>query len=383
MIFRTSLFRLTNLAYKTASKKKLNYFINFIIFISIFAITASGLSMYYENKIDELDRKIVLFESQKIILENQISVVPIAVGLIDALKDSNLSKKSNLEILSEINVQDEEVKFVSLRQKYFRQYYNVITLIYVSTSEISYLIQNVKLIFENDKEVLSKVKMYKKINENHINLIEKISNQAMEIEDGWLKFEAENSISKYGLIGIDFIAKTEGAEVTHIGKDSPAEKSNLKIGDIILSVNDISLANLTFEEIFTKVKYPPNVKVKFEIKNRGQVQIIPEQKYNKEIYQLKDSEYYIKFQKFRDEAINILDQQRSIYLDFGLDLTNENLDKINNQTKKVNEELKLLSSKEANIILFAFIIQLLIFLSSQYFEFSIGQQNEKKHTKKQ
>ena len=76
MILKASIFRLSNFAYATATKKRLNLFINIVIFISVFAISAASLSLYFENKIDEIDRKIILGESQKILLENQISVIP-------------------------------------------------------------------------------------------------------------------------------------------------------------------------------------------------------------------------------------------------------------------------------------------------------------------
>ena len=98
MILKASLFRLSNFAYETATKKKLNLFINTIIFISIFAISAASLSLFYENKIDEIDRKIILAESQKILLENQISVVPNSLNSINLIEDAQLKDQSNIDI---------------------------------------------------------------------------------------------------------------------------------------------------------------------------------------------------------------------------------------------------------------------------------------------
>ena len=55
---------------------------------------------------------------------------------------------------------------------------------------------------------------------------------------------------------------------------------------------------------------------------------------------------------------------------------------LSNLLFELNKELENISKNEAKTILFAFIIQLIIFFSSQYFEFSIGQINEKKNLKK-
>jgi len=97
-------------------------FINTIIFISIFAISASFLSLYYENKIDKLDRKIILTEIQKIILENQISAVPNSLNSISLINESQHKKQSNIKILSEINPGGAFIKpLVSGRDKYFAQ----------------------------------------------------------------------------------------------------------------------------------------------------------------------------------------------------------------------------------------------------------------------
>ena len=98
MLFRANLFRLTNFAYRSASKRKLNFFINFIIFLSLFAITASFLSMFYENKIDKLDTKRTLLDSQKIMLANQISTIPSSLNMIDIIYLNNLYHNYNLLI---------------------------------------------------------------------------------------------------------------------------------------------------------------------------------------------------------------------------------------------------------------------------------------------
>ena len=382
MLYRTSIFRLSNFAYRSATKKKLNLFINAIIFISIFALTASGLSMYYENKIDKLDKKIALYDSQKIILENQLTIIPVSLGLMDTILDSNLSNRSNYEILKEVKIQDEEVQFTSERQNYFRQYYDAITSIYVATTEIHYLILNAKLIFKNDESTLDKINQYEKKNEEHKTLIDNLDKKAVKLRENWDQLESENLISEYGSLGINLKGHINGALISDVGENTPASRSNLEIGDIILSINNVSLSNLELDEIYKNFKYPPNIAVELEVKNKGIIKIITEEVFNEDVLDLKDTEYYLKFESLKNEVYKIIEEQRTIYLDFGLKLTSDNLESINNQKQTINNALKDLSKKESNAILFAFLIQFVIFFSTQYFEFSVGQINEKKNIKK-
>jgi len=378
MILKASLFRLSNFNYKKATRAKLNLFINIVIFISIFALSASILSMYYENRIDDLDRKKILLDFKKVILENQITNVPVSLGVMDTINDINTLNKSNYELLKELKIEDIETQFASERQNYFREYFDAITYAFISTTEINNLIQNNKLIFEEDKLTLDQISNFEKQNKDHENRIYELDEQKNKIKKKWEEYEAMNLTEEYGVIGIEFIQNNNGAEIVQIEKFSPADNSDLEIGDIIVSVNQILLSNLTLDEISQKLTFPPNKEITLEIKNKGKIGIITNEVWNEDLTISKDTRYYLKFKNLRDEVFKILDEQRDIYLKLGLDLTVKNLDKINENLKQINFEIKTLSKKEADTILFAFVIQLLIFLSTQYFEFSIGQTNEKK-----
>jgi len=378
MILKASLFRLSNFNYKKATRAKLNLFINIVIFISIFALSASILSMYYENRIDDLDRKKILLDFKKVILENQITNVPVSLGVMDTINDINTLNKSNYELLKELKIEDIETQFASERQNYFREYFDAITYAFISTTEINNLIQNNKLIFEEDKLTLDQISNFEKQNKDHENRIYDLDEQKNKIKKKWEEYEAMNLTEEYGVIGIEFIQNNNGAEIVQIEKFSPADNSDLEIGDIIVSVNQILLSNLTLDEISQKLTFPPNKEITLEIKNKGKIGIITNEVWNEDLTISKDTRYYLKFKNLRDEVFKILDEQRDIYLKLGLDLTVKNLDKINENLKQINFEIKTLSKKEADTILFAFVIQLLIFLSTQYFEFSIGQTNEKK-----
>ena len=381
MILKASLFRLSNLAYKTATKKKLNLFINIIIFISFFAISAATLSLYFENKIDELDRKIILTEVQKIILENQISAVPNSLNSISLIKDSQLSEQSNLDILGDINpggVMYDSI--ITSRDKSFKDYYDIITLVDISVLENQYYIDLTKSIFEDNPKILKEISKYEITNDKNKEEINKIYLKASTTENNWKKYELENRISKYGYFGFYVDVHSEGILVEEITEDTPISRSKLKEGDIILSINEKTYKNLDNRSEI-KIRVKPNIPAKFVVKSNNEISeltIIPIEQFNNELYDLKDKNYYLKFNEYFKRAKKILNDQESIFLRFGLNFAIKNLEKLNDKINILNKELEKISKKESRTIFFAFIIQLIIFFSSQYFEFSIGQQNEKK-----
>ena len=388
MIYRASLFRLTNLAYKTASKRKLNFFINFIIFISLFAITASFLSMFYENKIDKLDTKRTLLDSQKIMLANQISTIPSSLNMIDIILSSKLKGKAYYKILKEVNpggilksgiINDEAI--------YSTNYYGIVDLIETLIIENSFYINSAEVIFENDNVILKEIDLYKKKNNSNKYELNNLYAKTSSDEVSWKEFEENNRYAEYGLIGVFFDIVPEGTLINSVRENSPADKSGIKIGDIVTSVNEISLEGIkNYEDAMEIINLKPNIPANFIIISKNKTikkaVIIPELTFNQELYDLKDQNYYLKFKEYLIDIYKIMEDQRLILINFGLNFTSVNLKKINTEIIKINNELEILSNKESKAILFAFLIQLIIFFSAQYFEFSVGQVNEKKNYKK-
>tara|TARA_B100000787_G_scaffold29324_1_gene19525 strand:+ start:89 stop:1255 length:1167 start_codon:yes stop_codon:yes gene_type:complete len=388
MIYRASLFRLTNLAYKTASKRKLNFFINFIIFISLFAITASFLSMFYENKIDKLDTKRTLLDSQKIMLANQISTIPSSLNMIDIILSSKLKGKAYYKILKEVNpggilksgiINDEAI--------YSTNYYGIVDLIETLIIENSFYINSAEVIFENDNVILKEIDLYKKKNNSNKYELNNLYAKTSSDEVSWKEFEENNRYAEYGLIGVFFDIVPEGTLINSVRENSPADKSGIKIGDIVTSVNEISLEGIkNYEDAMEIINLKPNIPANFIIISKNKTikkaVIIPELTFNQELYDLKDQNYYLKFKEYLIDIYKIMEDQRLILINFGLNFTSVNLKKINTEIIKINSELEILSNKESKAILFAFLIQLIIFFSAQYFEFSVGQVNEKKNYKK-
>ena len=384
MILKASLFRLSNFAYETATKKKLNLFINTIIFISIFAISAASLSLFYENKIDEIDRKIILAESQKILLENQISVVPNSLNSINLIENAQLKDQSNIDILRDVDGSVLIRSLVTQRNVSFEAYYQLITLADILTQENRHYFNTNKYIFKNDTDILNKISEFEKINERNNKDVWSIYSKISKVEEDWETFEKDNIVSKKGSFGFFMDIHPDGILVEEIVKNTPASNSELKAGDIILSINGKTFKNLK-DKFQIDVNVKPNLPAEFIVKSKGRTKkiiIVPEEQFNDDLHELKNKNYYNKFDQPLKDIKNIINEQKEILLTFGLSYTIENLEKINSRINRFNKELENISKNEARTILFAFIIQLIIFFSSQYFEFSIGQINEKKNLKK-
>ena len=383
MILKASLFRLSNFAYETATKKKLNLFINTIIFISIFAISAASLSLFYENKIDEIDRKIILAESQKILLENQISVVPNSLNSINLIENAQLKDQSNIDILRDVDGSVLIRSLVTQRNVSFEAYYQLITLADILTQENRHYFNTNKYIFKNDTDILNKISEFEKINERNNKDVWSIYAKISKVEEDWEAFEKDNIVSKKGSFGFMDI-HPDGILVEEIIKNTPASNSELKAGDIILSINGKTFKNLK-DKFQIDVNVKPNLPAEFIVKSKGRTKkiiIIPEEQFNDDLHELKNKNYYNEFDQPLKDIKKIINEQKEILLTFGLSYTIKNLEKLNSKINRLNKELENISKNEAKTILFAFIIQLIIFFSSQYFEFSIGQINEKKNLKK-
>ena len=388
--------RLSTFAYSLATKKKLNLFLNLVIFISIFALSASLLSMYYENKIVKIDTELTILESKKIIIENEIPKVSKSTSFINNLFSKKLFNQTVLELLREIIVQDEEVTFINYRDIYHNTYYENISAAQVNFVELISSISAAKLISEDIDETQTIENFEKKINENYEKLNE-LSKNVDENYDKWLayekKFYSNYEEKKIGLIGIEYdpeMDTSNGVLILSISQGSPAENYGLKENDLILKINNKTLINISSDQITKKLSTEPNLKYNFLISRdnkkinisfvTGETTIFER---DGQIPDLdKDKNFYINFIDYEKKLFDIFQEQKLFYYDFSLKFFSNKQNKVNQKIISLNNNLELLSKKEANAIMFAFIIQFIIFISAQYFEFSVGQIYEKKNKKK-
>lgn len=292
---RLKLLRFSLTALKGLNKQKAISFINLIIFVSFFALTASVVSMYYENKIDQIDNQIVNEEINILIYENQIQTTPIILKNIEDIYNDNYKLDDYLKFLEIWN--DLDTSIAPLRNTVYKPYFGY----------------------------------------------EAAANYGLE--------QMKQSISDAILVA-----------------------NNLK------DIDEIELYNVEFvkidEEIRNILRFEQIIRNKWQLKEREEFS-------NKNTGQGKDKEiYYKKYSPLNDRLIQVLQDQINFFINFNIKYFSRKKIETEKVIYNLEIDLKKFSNQESLIILIAFILQLIIFISVQYFEVTMETANAKRTKKK-
>lgn len=259
---------------KKKNKIKVIKFLNLIIFVSIFALISSSMSLFFENKIDKLEKKVTLLEVNNLIFTNQLERTSKNIKLTENFILNIIENNSLLEIINEIS--SDKIRLSNERDLYFEPYYLLQSLAVKNSYEISRVTKDAMLIVEDL---------------NDLNLVENAINQAKIIET---KF---NSISRRESL---------------YEANSPDQNSSTKEWD----------------------------------------------------------KHYKKYQQFNEEYKDLLGDQKKFFLEFSYLFFSKKKGEYSEEINKNLEEISKLSKNETKTILYAFLIQIIIFLVIQSFEIS-------------
>lgn len=143
--------RLSFLSYTSASKKKLNFFINIIIFISLFALSSALISLTFENKIDKIDNLLIQEEINQIVIDNQIITTPVRLKDIEVIINQEFTISNYTDIIN--TIQDKDELIVTGRDTYFNTFYNFHYLSKELLFDISKTVSDAILIIGNNSDV--------------------------------------------------------------------------------------------------------------------------------------------------------------------------------------------------------------------------------------
>ena len=295
---RLKLLRLsTIIASARGKKERFLIFINIVIFVSIFALSAALISMYFENEIDKIDNKIINEEKNNLVFANQIQQTPLALKNIQEIVDLNKLTNNYIDLLS-LSPED-SYPIVMERETEFKPFWKLLSLANYVYNNISISLSDAILISNNV---------------NDIEKIEKINLEFKKIDE-----------------------KKRGIE----------QKKNV-----------------------IRNEWAKQERMEFELKQLDEEAVE------------KKMAYYRKLGGLNDELIELIELQKIFLIKFNLKFFSEKQKESQKFVKKLQKELEALSKQESLIILIAFILQLLIFLSVQYFEVTIEGQNAKRTKKK-
>ena len=148
---RLKLLRFSLSALKGFNKEKAVTFINLIIFASFFALTASVISMYFENKIDQIDNQIINEETNILIYENQLKITPAVLKNLEDIFYDNFKLDDYLKLIELWSNEDEAL--VTKRNTAFKPYWGFESTANYGLDQISQSMSDAILVANNSIDI--------------------------------------------------------------------------------------------------------------------------------------------------------------------------------------------------------------------------------------
>ena len=281
-MIRLSTLRLSFINISKKNKSKIINALNLLIFITFFALLSSSISLFFENKIDSVERKNTISEFNELVFSNQIERTASNIRFSENVLDKYYEFNSYLHIL--YTMSSNNLRLFNEREMFY---------------DMHFILQ--KRVKANEQEIRRSL------------------TDAMMIAD---KLEEIELIENFNL------------------KSKVLEKKFSKI------ISDIS---------YYRSKKNPEENA-------------PRSEYN---------EFYKEYERFNLIYAELIKEQITFFLQFNTKFFNEKKRVSEVNISKNLEIIKNYSKKEAQFILFAFLIQIIIFLTVQVFELSFEYQNRK------
>ena len=278
---KLTLIRFSLLSLSTYNKKKLINILNIGIFISLFALSASILSIFFETKIDKIEKKMIYDDINKVVYNDVLFQTSRYIKNTDSLLD-DVFHQTSLKLLLEKSISDKLL--ISKREIFYTQFFLLKTKVEYNKNFIDSALKNSIIVADQEDDLI----LIKKFRDKYDDLLKKIDE-------------------------INFDRNTHDYE-----KQPPRDKNN---------------------------------------------------NYNETNHSLE--EWYSYYEVLIKRQIDILISQKTFFYDFNIEF----FTKKNNQyeeRKKLNlEKIKKNSLLESRTIFFAFLIQLIIFIITQFFELTL------------
>tara|TARA_A100001015_G_C15028942_1_gene732039 strand:- start:1939 stop:2793 length:855 start_codon:yes stop_codon:yes gene_type:complete len=282
-MLRLSTLKATLFTISRKNKLKVLKIINLLLFVTFFALISSSASIYFERKIDEIEKKNIISEFNNLIFSNQIERTSSNIKFTERILDKYYETDSFLHILYTMSSSD--LNFYNEREKYYDMYFLL-----------------------RDRAITNNSEMQRSLGD------------AMMISD---KVEDIEKIEKYNDIYI---------------------KLDQKLSEIFAEKN-LHEANNSPPEDASKNEY-----------NR----------------------MFLGFERFNKKLIDLLIEQSDFFLSFNTKFFNDKKNEAQIEITKSLERIQFLSKKETQFILFAFLIQVIIFVTVQIFELTFEYQSRNK-----
>ncbi len=282
-MLRLSTLKATLFTISKKNKTRVLNIINLLIFVTFFALFSSTISIYFERKIDLIEKKNIISEFNNLIFSNQIERTSSNIKFTDKVLDKYFEDESFRHILFKMSSDD--LRLFNEREKYYDQYFVLQKRASVNNDEIKRSIGDAMMIAQTPEDV-----------EN----VEKYNEKYFQLKQVFSEILTDQNM--------------------HRSKNSPEDDD----------------AKIIYDTFFKE------------------------------------------YDKFNKSFINLLSKQSQFFLDFNIEYFNQKKNNSESEIKKSLLEIQELSKKESQFILFAFLVQVIIFVTVQIFELTFEYQNRKK-----
>ena len=190
-------------ALKNVRSQKLLFLLNVAIFISIFALSASSLSIYFENKIDKTETKIIREDIKHIIYSNWLNKIPRQIKnnekiLMGLFKEENY--KSIIRSLANQGEKSPEdiinYTLVSDREEFYSPYFTVKKKVEFNFTAMVQSVTDAILVSSSEQE-LKKIAKYRKKYANLNRKFNKLENNRHKFEKAYPNLDVLSAKEKF------------------------------------------------------------------------------------------------------------------------------------------------------------------------------------------
>jgi len=190
---RLFLLRLSFLSIKQLVNSKVNIIINLSIFVIIFALSASFISILFENRIEKLETKITRNEVNQILYTKWLNRTPKIINQID-----NVYRNRKDEILFQLMItalpdddNDNYSTIISNREQYHNYYYFLADFVKINFKNMDLALIDALLLSSSDEDILlveeQKLIFFKLISKYDKNRFSRIKYEDNKDTETWTK----------------------------------------------------------------------------------------------------------------------------------------------------------------------------------------------------
>ena len=196
-------YRLFLSALRNVRSQKLLFVLNVAIFVSIFALSASTLSIYFENKIDKTETKIIREDTKHIIYSNWLNKIPRQIKnnekiLMGLFKEENY--KSMIRSLANQGEKSPEdiinYTLVSDREEFYNPYFTVRKKVEFNFTAMVQSVTDAILVSSSEQE-LKKIIEYRKKYANLNRKFNKLDNNRHKFEKAYPNLDDLSAKEKF------------------------------------------------------------------------------------------------------------------------------------------------------------------------------------------